>query len=55
MVIGCIERMEKMVDELQNNVISDGNIVWVEARDALEKAVAYQKAKHDAAMKKAYG
>ena len=52
--IGTVAMMKTVIDECENQVITDGNQVWVDARDALEKAVAYQTAKQDAALKKAY-
>ena len=54
MTIGMIERMKSMRDEFDNEIIKDGTVVWVEARDAVAKAIAYQTKKQNDAMKKAY-
>lgn len=46
--------MEQAKDECENQIITDGTVVWVEARNAIAKAIAYQKEKQAAAMRKAY-
>ena len=50
-----IERMESLMLECKSQIAVDGDRVWKECYAALQNAVAYQKAKQDAAMRKAYG
>ena len=62
MTQGTIEKMEALISEFQNQIDTDrgenwkiGQGVWIEAKHALETAVAYQRRKEEAAMRKAYG
>lgn len=55
MSIDTVQKMEALKDECENQVITDGNKVWIDARNALEAAIAYQREKTDAAFRAAYG
>ena len=61
MTQGTIEKMEALILEFQNQIDTDrgdnwkvGQEIWTEAKHALERAVAYQRRKQEAAMRKAY-
>jgi len=53
--MSTIEKMEVALDECENQVITDGDAVWVEAIKVIDAAIAYQRDKEDAAMRAAYG
>jgi hypothetical protein len=55
MSIDTAEKMEALRDECENQVITDGNQVWVDLRNTLEATIAYQRKKTDAAFRAAYG
>ena len=55
MSIGTVEKMESLILECEAQIALDGSEVWANARDALKAAVAYQRDKQEAALRKAYG
>ena len=55
MSIDTVQKMGALKDECENQVIHDGNQVWVDLRNSLEAAIAYQREKTDAAFRAAYG
>jgi len=55
MSIDTVQKMEAMRDECENQIITDGNQVWADVRDALDAAIAYQREKIDAVFRAVYG
>jgi hypothetical protein len=53
-IMSTIEKLEAARDECENQIITDGDMVWVKAFDKITKAIEYQKAKSEAALKTAY-
>ena len=55
MAIDTIEKMRALKDEVENQIITDGNQAWVELRNSLDAAIDYQQDKVDAVFRATYG